>query len=100
MKEYHIQSNCRCLLLSELSSSRTNQHSNLPPGLRYVLDCVCFPTAYAAVAIKLFKSWVIADTYNHAVLLQSDDRFRSTHCVTLDGVILFASGEVRSAPSK
>lgn len=73
---------------------------NLPPGLRSALSCVCSPPAYESIAKTLFGSWLIADTYNQAVLFQTNDLHHKINCVTLSGVLLFASGEVRSCSSK
>lgn len=81
----------RCLILSELSAKPLI----VPRGKRRLVDCVTCLSAYRAVVEKLLGSWILVDSFQEAAAFQRDSDSR-WNCVTLDGVLFWANGEVRT----
>ena len=81
----------RCIILSELSAKPLV----VPRGQKRLVDCVTCKPAYLAVAEKLLGSWLLVDSFREAAAFQrgSDSRW---NCVTLDGVLFWTNGEVRT----
>ena len=79
------------MILSELHSSPLTA----PTGTRRLVDAVTCPTQFQRVVESLLGTWLIAESFETAVQIQQKKKCR-WNCVTLDGVQLYANGEVRT----
>ena len=85
-----------CMILSEL----TNSDQDIPklPNVRPLIEVITCPKEYGSLTKKLFGKWLLAENDDAAIAVERSTR--NWNCITMDGVMYLANGEVRQWEEK
>lgn len=85
-----------CLILSELNRSSVKYPSI--PHVRPLVEAIECSEEFKPLVQKLFGRWLLAENDDTAIGVQR--RVNGWDCVTMDGVVYTAKGEVRQVEEK
>lgn len=85
-----------CMILSELTNS-TQEIPSLP-NVRPLIEVIACPKEYESLTQKLFGKWLLAENDDAAIAVERSTR--NWNCITMDGVMYLANGEVRQWEDK